>query len=155
MLSRDKNIVHSERHESTCLVAVLNNDLSLAVRAQPRNGTILSLDGHLLAELVSQVVRVRVECLGVPLVGSVAEHKTLVSSTKLTLRFISVNRRGNIGILRLDVCDHLAVGAVEPNLLTSVANLAADVTSDLLKVHLLRGDVSLAKQYDLKNKVFS
>ena len=66
-----------------------------------------------------------------------------------------MNRRGNIGILRLDVCDHLAVGAVEPNLLTSVANLAADVTSDLLKVHLLRGDVSLAKQYDLKNKVFS
>ena len=95
------------------------------------------------------------ECLGVPLVGSVAEHKTLVSSTKLALRFVSVNRRGNIGILRLDVCDHLAVGAVEPNLLTSVANLAADVTSDLLKVHLLRGDVSLAKQYDLKNKEFS
>ena len=50
----------------------------------------------------------------------------------------------------MDVCDHLTVGTVESNLLTSVADLTADVTSNLLKVHLLCGDVSLAKQYDLK-----
>jgi len=48
----------------------------------------------------------------------------------------------------MDVCDHLAVGTVESNLLTSVANLAANVTSDLLEVHLLCGDVSLAKKHD-------
>ena len=90
------------------------------------------------------------ECLGIPLVGSIAEHKTLVSSTKLALRFVSVNRCGDIGILCMDVCDHLTVGTVESNLLTSVANLAADITSDLLEVHLLCGDVSLAKKHDLK-----
>lgn len=48
----------------------------------------------------------------------------------------------------MDVCDHLTVGTVESNLLTSVANLAADVTSDLLEVHLLCRDVSLAKKHD-------
>ena len=50
----------------------------------------------------------------------------------------------------MDVCDHLTVGTVESNILTSVADLTADVTSNLLKVDLLCGDVSLAKQYDLK-----
>ena len=92
------------------------------------------------------------ECLGIPLVGSIAEHKTLVSSTKLALRFVSVNRCGDICILCMDVCDHLAVGTVESNLLTSVANLAANVTSNLLEVHLLCGDVSLAKKHDLKKQ---
>ena len=92
------------------------------------------------------------ECLGVPLVGSVAEHKTLVARTELTLSFVPVHRRGDIGILSVNVRDDLAIGTVEANFLTSVADLPADITSDLLEVHLIRGDVCLTKQYDLKEE---
>ena len=84
------------------------------------------------------------ERLSVPLVGGVAEHKTLISSTKFTLCFVTVHRRGNIGILSMNVSDHLAISAVEANVFTSIADLAADITSNLLKVHLIRRDVCLA-----------
>ena len=144
MLGRDKNIVHSERHESSRFVAVLDNNLSFAVRAKPRDGTILSLNSHFFTKLVCQVMRVRVERLSVPLVGGVAKHKTLISSTKFTLCFVTVHRRGNIGILSMNVSDHLAISAVEANVFTSIADLAADITSNLLKVHLIRRDVCLA-----------
>ena len=97
-------------------------------------------------------MRVWVERLGVPLVGGVAEHKTLVARTELTLSFVPVHRRGDICILSMNVRDDLAIGTVEANFLTSVADLPADITSDLLEVHLISGDVCLTKQYDLNKE---
>jgi hypothetical protein len=49
----------------------------------------------------------------------------------------------------MDVSDHLAVGAVKANLFASVADLTAHVTSDLLEVNLVGGDVSLTKKDNL------
>jgi len=46
----------------------------------------------------------------------------------------------NVGILLLDVSDHLHVGAVKANSVRSETNLTANITSDLLEVNLLSGD---------------
>lgn len=146
VLSGDKNIVHSKGHELATIVAVLNDDLGLAVRAEPWDSTVLSSDGHLLTELVSEVMRVWVESLGVPLVGGISEHETLVTGSELRLGLVSVDGGGDVSILGVDVGNDLAVGAVKTNILTSVANLAADVTSNLLEVDLLSRDVSLSKK---------
>ena len=55
----------------------------------------------------------------------------------------------DVGILSMDVSDDLAVCAVKTNLLASVADLTAHVASDLLKVNLVCGDVSLTKKDNL------
>ena len=52
----------------------------------------------------------------------------------------------DVGILCLDVSDHLHVGAVKANLITSVADLTADIASDLLEVNLVGGNASLTKE---------
>ena len=152
VLSRDKNIVHSEGHKLAAIVAVLNDDLGLAVRAEPWDSTVLSSNGHLLTELVCKVMRVWVESLGVPLVGGISEHKTLVTGTELRLGLVSVDGGSDVSILGVDVGNDLAVGAVKTNFLTSVAHLAADIASDLLEVDLLSRDVSLSKKHNLNNE---
>jgi len=56
----------------------------------------------------------------------------------------------DVGILSVDVSDHFHVGAVKTNLITSVADLTADITSDLLEVNLVGGDASLTKEDNLQ-----
>jgi len=149
MLSGDEDVVHSERSQLSALVLVLNDNLGLAVWSQPGDGSVVSLDGHLFAELVGEVMGVGVQGLGVPLVGGVSKHKSLVASAKLSLIFVSMDGCRNVGILCMDVSDHLAVGTVKANLFASVADLTAHVASDLLEVNLVGGDVSLTKKDNL------
>jgi hypothetical protein len=61
-----------------------------------------------------------------------------------------VDRGGDVGILRVDVRDDLAVGAVEADVLARIADLAANVPGDLLEVDLVGGDTSLTEKDDLK-----
>ena len=153
VLSRDKNVVHSERHHLAIVVAVLNDDLGLAVWAQPGDGAILSLNGHLLTELVSKVVRVGVEDFGVPLVSGISKHKALVTSTSVLFGLsTSVNGGCDVSILRLDVGDDLAVGAVKTDSLRGVANLAADLASDLFEVDRI-STACLSKKHNLKREI--
>ena len=149
MLGGDKNIINSEGDEFATFVFVLDDDLGLAVRAQPWESSVLSPDSHLFRELVGEVVRVWVESLGVPLVGGISEHESLIASGGLGLGLVSVDGGGDVSILSVDVHDDLAVGGVKAYSLGSEANLSAGVTGDLLEVYLLHGDVSLSKKNDL------
>ena len=74
VLRGDQDVVHSQRNKSSVFLTVLNNDLSLAVGAQPRDVTVLALLCHNFTEFVGKVMGVRMERLGVPLVGGVTKH---------------------------------------------------------------------------------
>ena len=105
----------------------------------------MALDGHLLADLVGEPVRVGVQVLGIPLVGGIAEHEALVSSTEVVLLLLLVHSVGDFSGLRLDVEDHVHIVAVETDLRCIVANTDADVSCDLLEIHLFLGDTCFAE----------
>ena len=57
MLSRNEDVVDPHRlHISIFQFLVFNDDLRFAVRSEPRDRTVFSLDGHLLTDLVRQDV---------------------------------------------------------------------------------------------------
>ena len=74
MLRRNQNVVHSQWNELATLLLVLDDDLRLAVGAQPRDSSVFSFNSHLFAELVGQVMGIWVERLVIPLVSGVAKH---------------------------------------------------------------------------------
>jgi hypothetical protein len=95
---------------------------------------------------------VRVESLGVPLVGSVTEHQALVASTEIRLLLVPVHGGGDVGILRLNVSDDLAVNVVEAYSLRGVTNLSAHVTGNLLEVNLISSHGGFSEEYNLRKK---
>ena len=150
MLSGDKNIVHTEGSQLAVLIGVLNDDLSLAVRSQPWDLSVLPLDGHLFSELVGELMGQGMQSFLVPLVRGIAEHKALVTSTDISLSLVGVDGSEDVCILGLNVCDYLTVRSIESNCLTSVADLSADIASDLLKVNLVSGHSGFTKKDDLQ-----
>ena len=152
MLRRDKNIVDAEGSQLAVLIGVLNDDLGLAVRSQPWDLSVLSLDGHLLSELVGELMRQGMESFLVPLVRGVAEHETLVTSADISVGLVGVDGSENIGILSLDVGDYLAVCSIKSDCLSSVANLGTNISCDLLEVDLVSGHSGLSEKYDLQAK---
>jgi hypothetical protein len=139
MLGRDKNVIDAEGSELAVLVGVLNDDLGLAVRSQPWDLSVLPLDGHLLAELVGELMGQRMESFLVPLVGGIAEHETLVTSADISIGLVGVDSSEDVCILGLDVGDYLAVCSIESDGLTGVADLGAHIAGDLLEVDLVSG----------------
>ena len=86
----------------------------------------------------------------VPLVRGIAEHKTLITSTYISLGLVGVDGGKDISILGLDVRDDLAVRAIESDSLARVADIGANLTSYLLEVDLVSGHRRLTKEYNLK-----
>lgn len=82
-------------------------DLCLAVRSHPADGAILANLRQLRTELRCKHVRERHELRG--LIRGVAEHVSLVTGTDLLLDTVDVDTLGDIGRLRLDGHDHVAV----------------------------------------------
>lgn len=81
-LSRDKDVVYTDNLKFTIIfLLVLKNDLSLAIGAQPWDSTRVPLISELFAQFVCEPMRVGVKALFVPLVGSVAEHEALITSS--------------------------------------------------------------------------
>lgn len=91
-------------------------------------------------------MRVRVECLLVPLIGSIAKHDSLITSSEILLLLVSVDSRSNVGILCLNDLDHVALSPIETLLPRIVSDSFAGVTCDLLEINLLLGDASLAHE---------
>ena len=52
MLGTNQDVVDSERNKLSVFLAILNDDLGLAVGAQPRDVAIFPLLGHNLTKLV-------------------------------------------------------------------------------------------------------
>ena len=48
VLRRDKNVINTQGSQLAAFIFVFHNDLGLAIRAEPWDRAILSLDGHLL-----------------------------------------------------------------------------------------------------------
>ena len=102
----------------------------------PWNFTILSLDGHNLAELIGKNVRVWVEGLLIPLIGGISEHKSLITGSHISLILSSVDGGGDVGILSVDVQDDVAVVGIESDVIAGETILLADSSSNLLEVNL-------------------
>ena len=109
----------------------------------------MSLDSHLFSELVGQLVRQGMQGVLVPLVRGIAEHETLITGAHISLGLVGVDGGKDISILGLDVRDDLAVRAVETDSLARVADIGANLTSDLLEVDLLGGHSRLTKEHNL------
>ena len=150
MLGRDKNVIDAEGSQLAVLVGVLNDDLGLAVRSQPWDLSVLPLDGHLLAELVGELMGQRMESFLVPLVGGIAEHETLVTSADISFGLVGVDSSEDVCILGLDVGDYLAVCSIESDGLTGVADLGAHIAGDLLEVDLVSGHSGFSEKNNLQ-----
>ena len=115
----------------------------------------MSLLGKNFADLVGEVVRVREESLGVPFIGSVAEHEALISRAEVFIGLLEVTVDGvsDVGILSFNSGDDLGLIAVESDFLRGVADILADISCDLLEVdgRTLNGDLS--KETKLKDIV--
>ena len=150
MLRRNKNVIDAEGSELAVLIGILNDNLSLAVRSQPRDLSVLSLNGHLFSEFVGQLVGQGMQSILVPLVGGIAEHKTLITSTYISIRLVGVDGGKNIGILGLDVGDYLAVRTIKSDCFAGITNLSTNIASDLLKVDLVRGHSGFSEENNLQ-----
>ena len=103
VLGGDENIIDTNWLHSALLVGVLNDDLGLAIGSQPGDCAVVASLGHLLADEVGEVVRVGVEGLGIPLVGGIAKHDTLISGTEVVHILLDVHSLGDFLGLSLDV----------------------------------------------------
>ena len=104
--------------------------------------------GKFLVDLASELMRVRVECLLIPLIGSIAKHDSLVTSSEILLLLVPVDSRGNVGILCLNNLDHVALSPIKTLLPRIVANSFACVSCDLLEIHLLLRDTRLSHEHE-------
>lgn len=137
MLSGDKNVVDSDWLDVTLWqLLVLDDDLRFAIRSQPWDLSILSLDGHFLADEVGKNVRVWMKSLGIPFVGSITEHESLITGSHIHLVFSSVNGSSDVSILSVDINDDLALVAIETNIIASETNFLTNLSGNLLEVDL-------------------
>ena len=137
VLGGDEDIVDSLWLDfSVGELLVLNDDLRFAVWSQPWDSSVLSFDGHLLAQLVGKNMGVWMEGLSIPLISGISEHESLITSTHILFGLVLMHRCGNIGILSVDINNNLAFVAIKTNILRGESNLSAGFSSNLLEVDL-------------------
>lgn len=153
VLGGDEDVVDGKGLDSSVDFLVFNNNLRLAVGSQPRNFSTVSLLSHSLGNLVGQVVREGEQGLGIPLVGGVSEHESLISSSKVFDVLLLVHGVSDLGGLAFNLHEHVAVVAVESDVGRGVANFLADAAGNGFVVDLLfAGDFS--KESDLVVSIF-
>jgi hypothetical protein len=145
VLGGDNDGVNTERDDGTVVVCVLDSDLGLGVGPEPGEGAVVAGISHGLVELVGKLDG-EGKVLG-GLVGGIAEHDTLVTSTKLLESLLVVKTLGNVGALLLNGNEDVASLVVEALLGRVVANVLDGVTDDLLVVDLCLGG-DLAEDHD-------
>mmetsp|Transcript_718 Transcript_718/g.2130 ORF Transcript_718/g.2130 Transcript_718/m.2130 type:complete len:265 (+) Transcript_718:788-1582(+) len=146
VLGGDEDGVHAHGDHGATLLLVLHGHLGLPVGAQPRHAAVLAHLGQLEPELGGQHVGEGHELLG--LVGGIAKHVALVTCTDLLqgLRAHAVHALPDVGGLRFNVHQHLAVVRIESNLSGGETNVTArlahngfvvdhGLSSDLTKHH--------------------
>ena len=131
VLSRNDDGVNTERDGGATVLLVLDGDLGLGVRAEPWESTCPPCDGESGVELVSQDDGQWHVLLG--LIGSVAEHDTLVTGTEV-LEGTVVETLSDIGRLLLNGNENVAGLVIEALGGVIVANLLNGLTDDLLEV---------------------
>lgn len=109
VLSTDNNSMNSNGDDSTVVVLILNRNLGLGIWSEPWDAAISAGGRHASVELVCQLKGQREELWG--LIGSIAEHDTLISSTKLFESLLVMETLGDVRRLFLD-CDKDVAGLV-------------------------------------------
>ena len=155
MLGGDKDVVNSDWLQNTLvLLLILDDDLGFAIWSQPWDLAILSLDGHNLAELVCEHVRVWVKRFLVPLIGGITEHESLITGAHVELILLLVNSGSDVGILSVHIDDNVAVVGVETNVVTGESDLLADSSGNLLEVNLRLVNANFTKENNLNIESF-
>ena len=137
VLGRDNDGVNAEGLDGTIVVSVLNGDLGLGIGEQPGDGAVVTGSLHGSVELVREEDGQGQELRG--LVGGIAEHDTLVTSTELLKSLLVVQTLGNIGRLLLDGDEDVASLVVEALLGSIVTDVLDSATDDLLVVQTSLG----------------
>lgn len=141
VLGGDDNSVNALGNDGTSIVLVLDGDLSLGVGPQPWERAIVSGGSHGGVEPVGELDGEGEELRS--LVGGIAEHDTLVTSTELLESLLVVETLSNIGRLLLNGDENVAGLVVEALARVIVANVLDGLTDDLLVVESsLGGDLT-------------
>ncbi len=115
-------------------MGILDSDLGLGVRSEPRQRAVVASVGHGLVELVGQEKGEGEELRS--LISGIAEHDALVTSTELLEGLFVVQALGNVGRLLLNGNENVACLVVEALLRGVVANVLDGLTDDLLVVEV-------------------
>jgi len=137
VLGGDEDVENLDRLEvlSLCSLLVLNNDLRFAVGSEPSDLATMSLSSHLHVDSAGELMRERVESLLIVLVGSVAEHNSLISSADVLELLGADDRVSDVSILSFDDGDKsqfVSVHSLFPGVEADVVN---SLTSNCLEVN--------------------
>jgi hypothetical protein len=132
VLGGDNDGVNAQRLDGTVVVGVLNSDLGLGIGKQPGDGAVNTGSLHGRVELVGEENSQGEELRG--LIGGIAEHDTLVTSTELLKSLLVVETLSDIGGLLLNGNQDVAGLVVETLLRGIVTDVLDSVTDDLLVV---------------------
>ena len=88
-------------------------------------------------------MRARVKEFFVVLICRISKHETLVACAHVFLCLVLMDCSCDGCVLRLDIGNHIAGEAIETLRFRVETDLLADITSHLLKVHLLSSDSCL------------
>lgn len=145
MLSGDEDVVDSDWLDLNSFSGIFNNDLGFAVRSQPRYLSRVSCISHLFADLVSKVVRVRVEDGLVPFVSGISEHESLVTSSEVIFGLVLMDSRSNFLGLSLNVDDDGHALVVNTLVLVVISDILDNISGDLFVLNSFSLDGSLSK----------
>ena len=151
VLGGDKDVVDADGLDIAIRkLLVFNNDLRLAVGSEPWDFTILSHDSHLLDNGVSKNMGVRVKSFRVPLISSVPEHESLISSSHIVLVLFFMYSGGNFSALGMNIYDDVAVISIKADVVADESDLLANPSRDLLEVDLFSLDADFSEKNNLR-----
>ncbi|BAT76997.1 hypothetical protein VIGAN_01507600 [Vigna angularis var. angularis] len=116
MLCGDEHGVDTNWNHGTLVIVILNSHLGLAIRSEPRAGTVLPNLSETSPEFGCKDVAQGHQFRG--LVGGIAEHVTLVAGTDFFRSFgeVAMHALGNIRTLLLNVHKDLAVVGIKSHI---------------------------------------
>eukprot|EP00771_Trimastix_marina_P000193 gnl/Trimastix_PCT/120.p1 GENE.gnl/Trimastix_PCT/120~~gnl/Trimastix_PCT/120.p1 ORF type:complete len:1000 (+),score=301.91 gnl/Trimastix_PCT/120:28-3000(+) len=132
MLGRDDDSVNANWDDARAVLTVLHRDLSLRVRAEPVEGSVLAKIGHAGSEAASELVGHRHKLRR--LIASVPKHDALVAGGNFFLA--QMHGLGNVrGLLLQPVLDRAGLPIDACSSLV-VADLSDGIADDLLHIDL-------------------
>jgi hypothetical protein len=145
VLGADDNGVHPDRDNGPVIMLVLNGNLGLGVRSEPREAAVPSCSRHGSVKLVGQLESQWEELWG--LIGSVSEHDALITSAELLEGLFVVQALGDVGGLLLNGNQDITGLVVKALGGVVVSNVLDRISDDLLVIDTCLGR-DLTKDHD-------
>ena len=76
------------------------------------------------------------ESLGIPLIGGVTEHESLITSTHIFLVFGGVDTSSDVLVLSVNVKNNSASVGIESNIFRGESDISGNLSGNLLEVDL-------------------